>query len=153
MRPLAQFQILNQRTGHTEVYFKTQIKDLKLQQDVYGKPGDESGNGTWTCNIFSPSQEEPDDMVKALRSIGIDFRPGTPFDLPEPRKPVGEGRDDNSLPVIIEGDLSHRKMLCRIDRWDEKSLDYDRNRNADEPETTRSHQTSFLEEIEIRVIK
>jgi hypothetical protein len=116
MRPLAQFQILNQRTGQTEVYSKAQIKDLKLPEDVYGRPGDESGNGTWKCNIFSASQEEHNEMVQALRSIGINFSPGTPFSLPERREPAVEDCEDNSLPVIIEGEVTdtHRRAHAKI---------------------------------------
>jgi hypothetical protein len=116
MRPLAQFQILNQKTGQLETYFKTQIKDLKLPEDVYGKPGDGTANGTWKCNIFSASQKDHDEMVEALRAIGIDFRPGTPFSMPEPIIPIGEGHEDNSLPVLIEGEITdtHRRAHAKI---------------------------------------
>jgi len=39
MPPKGQFQILNQKSGINEVYFKHQLEGLKLPEAIYGRPG------------------------------------------------------------------------------------------------------------------
>lgn len=79
MPPLAQFQILNRQRGRTETYFKHQIDGLKLPEEVYGRPGDGSGNGTWKCAILAGSEADHNEIVEALRANGIAFVPAKPF--------------------------------------------------------------------------
>jgi hypothetical protein len=54
-------------------------------------------------------------MVEALRAIEIDFRPGTPFSMPA-IIPICEGHEDDSLPVLIEGEITdtHRRAHAKI---------------------------------------
>lgn len=110
----AQFQILNQKTGNTEVYFKNQLVGLKLPEEVYGKPGADGIKGTWQCNIFSPSKEEHDEMAALLQENGIAFVPGESFHI---SKPVPVGPDGKyTVPLAIEGEvtLEHRQAHAKI---------------------------------------
>jgi hypothetical protein len=107
MKPPPQFQILNQKSGKTETYFKKQIDGLKLPEEVYGRPGDESGNGTWKCAILAGSKADHDEIVETLRANGIAFMPAKPFEWPglsgEEKHPL----DAPSLPVAIMGEVTH----------------------------------------------
>lgn len=107
MKPLAQFQILNRQSGKTETYFKSQIAGLQLPEDVYGRPGDGSGNGTWKCAVFAGSKADHDDIVDALQSNGIAFIPAKPFEWPELSGDETEPFDASTLPVVITGEVTH----------------------------------------------
>ncbi len=107
MKPLAQFHILNQQSGKTETYFKKQIAGLKLPDDVYGRPGDGSGNGTWKCAIFAGSKADHDEIVEALQANGIAFIPAEPFELPGLSGDEKHPFDASTLPVLITGEVTH----------------------------------------------
>jgi hypothetical protein len=107
MKPLAQFQILNQKTRKTETYFKKQIEGLTLPEDQYGRPGDGSGNGTWKCAIYAASETDHDGIVEALRANGIAFIPGKPFEMPALAVEKDQPFDALSLPVVITGEVTH----------------------------------------------
>jgi len=111
MKPRAQFQILNQRTNETEIYLKHQIGGLKLPESDYGRPGDGSGKGTWKCCIYAMSKQEHDEIVDALRSNGIAFIPGAPFQMP-----AVDSAENFSVPVAIEGEVTdmHRRAHAKI---------------------------------------
>lgn len=114
MGPKTQFQILNQKTGKTEVYFKHELTDLRLPEDVYGKPGPKDVKGNWNCVIFAPSKEEHDEIAAILQKNGIAFKPGTPFVIPELNTPDPDGK--HTLPLVIEGEvtLEHRQAHAKI---------------------------------------
>ena len=114
MKPKAQFQILNQKKGVTEVYFKHQLVGLQLPEDVYGKPGNNNLQGTWICSIFAPSKEEHNEIVAILQANGIVFMPGEPFLIPEPTAPDSHGK--HTVPLSIEGEigLEHRQAHAKI---------------------------------------
>lgn len=111
MKPRAQFQILNQRTGKIETYLRHQIDGLKLPASDYGRPGDGSSNGTWECCIYAMSKQEHDEIVDALRSNGIAFMPGASFQMPEVNS-----TENFSIPVAIEGEVTdmHRRAHAKI---------------------------------------
>jgi hypothetical protein len=116
MPPLAQFQILNQKTGRTETYFKKQIEGLSLPEDQYGRPGDRSESGTWKCAIFGVSKADHDEIVEALRANGIAFVPGEPFEAPTSAAGENQTFEPISLPVVITGEvtLTHRRAHAKI---------------------------------------
>ena len=82
MPPRGQFHIHNFKTGEDEVYFLPQISGLTLPEMDYGKPGVNGEKCTWRCKILASSRHEHDAVVEALQQAGIDFRPGTPFEVP-----------------------------------------------------------------------
>jgi hypothetical protein len=114
MKVKAQFQILNKKTGLTEFYFKHQLTNLELPEDVYGKPGNNDIKGTWICNIFAPSKEEHDEIIAILQAKGIPFVPGEPFLIPEPTAQDSSGK--HTVPLSIEGEigLEHRQAHAKI---------------------------------------
>jgi hypothetical protein len=112
---LAQFQILNQQTGETETYFKEQINGLKLPEDLYGRPGDGSDQGTWKCNVFAGSKKDYDEIVEALQANGIAFIPGEPFEWPGLGDEEGGGTArGTAITVVHQGrDLAHPQTCAR----------------------------------------
>ena len=114
MKPKAQFLILNQKTEIEEVYFKHQLIGLKLPEDIYGKPGDSSIRGTWTCSVIAPSKDEYNEFVADLNANGIAFVPYEPFLIPEPTVPDSSGK--HSVPLSIKGEirLEHRQAHAKI---------------------------------------
>jgi hypothetical protein len=112
MRPAAQFHIHNFTTGKEEVYFLRQVMGLTLPEADYGKPGKNGEPGTWQCKILAPSREEHDEMVGALQQAGIDFRPGTPFQVPSDFM----AGDSPSLLIEItsEIDKPHKRAIAKI---------------------------------------
>jgi|GEM_PF-509358 len=115
MPPVAQFQILNQKTGKTETYFRKQITDLRLPENIYGKPGDGSGNGTWKCTIIAPTKDEHDEIVGMLNANGIAFIPGSGFHLGDYFQGDGDDRG-KTFPVAIQGEVTdtHRRAHAKI---------------------------------------
>ena len=114
MEPKAQFQIVNQKTGVTETYFKHQLAGLHLLEDIYGKPGSDRVKGSWICRIFAPSKEEHEEVIAILRSNGITFLSGEPFLIPEPTSPDRDGKF--TVPLSLEGEigLEHRQAHAKI---------------------------------------
>jgi hypothetical protein len=116
MKPLAQFQILNKQSGKIETYFKQQIGGLKLPDDVYGRPGDGSGNGTWKCAILAGSKADHDEIVETLRANSIPFIPAEPFDWPGLNSDEKHPLDALTIPVVITGEITdkHRRAHAKI---------------------------------------
>jgi hypothetical protein len=112
MPPAAQFHVHNFTAGKDEVYCLPQIAALVLPERDYGKPGANGEKGTWQCKIFAPSREEHDAMVEALQHAGIDFRPGTPFQIPW----ASETGEPPSFLVEItsEIDKPHKRAIAKI---------------------------------------
>jgi hypothetical protein len=111
MEFLPQFVIFNIETQQWESYFVGDIPKLKLAKEVYGEPEKDGAKGTWKCKILSPSQEGQDAILEALRTIGIDYKAGARFSLPEPANGA-----QPELPVVIEGqvDKLHKRALAKI---------------------------------------
>jgi hypothetical protein len=108
----AQFHVHNFRTAKDEVYFLPQIAGLTLPEANYGKPGTEGEKGTWRCKILAPSREAHDAMIDALQRVGIDFRPGTPF-----QNPLNlESGEQPSVLVKIETEVDkpHKRAIAKI---------------------------------------
>jgi hypothetical protein len=98
----AQFHVENFRTGKTEVYFRKDIPDLRLPEEIYGKPGEAGARGTWKCRLIAHSKEEHDDMVDALHAAGINFIPGPQLRMPGVEEASSTG---GSFLVAIEGEI------------------------------------------------
>ena len=112
MPPAAQFHAHNFRTGQDEVYFLRQITGLTLPEADYGKPGTNGEKGTWRCKILAPSREAHDAMVEALQHVGIDVRPGTPFQSPWGS---ASGQPQSFLVEIAsEVDKPHKRAIAKI---------------------------------------
>jgi hypothetical protein len=112
MPPAPQFHIHNFRTGVDEVNFLSQIAGLTLPEADYGKPDANGEKVTWKCKILAPSREAHDAMAEALQRVGIDFRPGTPF-----QNPWGsESGEPSSFLVEIasEVDKPHKRAITKI---------------------------------------
>jgi len=62
--PISQFHVLNKKTSKWDKFTKEQIKDLNLQEDIYGKGGERQ------YKIFAPSSEEHDTIVIELKKAG-----------------------------------------------------------------------------------
>lgn len=112
MPPTAQFHIHNFKKGKDEVYFLPQISHLALPEADYGKPGANGEKGTWRCKILAPSPEAHNAMVEALQQAGIDFRPGTPFEIPW-------GEETATPPSFLveitsEIDKPHKRAIAKI---------------------------------------
>lgn len=112
MAPAAQFHVRNFRTAEDEVYFVPQIPGLILPEADYGKPGSDGEKGTWRCKILAPSREAHDAMVEALQRVGIDFKPGEPFQIPS----AVETATPASFLVEItsEIDKPHKRAIAKI---------------------------------------
>jgi hypothetical protein len=106
----------HKQSGKTETYFKQQIGGLKLPDDVYGRPGDGSGNGTWKCAIFAGSKVDHDEVVEILRANGIAFIPAKPFEWPGLSSDEKHPFDALTLPVVITGEVTdtHRRAHAKI---------------------------------------
>jgi hypothetical protein len=111
MEFLPQFVIFNFQKQQWESYFVDDVPKLKLAKEVYGEPGKDGAKGTWNCKILTPSRQGQDAIVEALRMIGIDYKAGEPFYLPEP--PAGSRP---GLPVVVQGqvDKLHKRALAKI---------------------------------------
>jgi hypothetical protein len=109
----AQFQVLNHKTGKKETYFKHDLVNLQLPEDVYGRPGSNGVKGTWVCNIFAPSKAEHDEIVDILHANGIAFGSGEPFLLP---KLIPDDDGKHTLPLSIEAEIGieHRQAHAKI---------------------------------------
>ena len=107
-----QFHVHNFRTGEDEVYFLHQITGLTLPEADYGRPGTDGEKGTWSCKILAPSQEAHETMVDALKRAGIDFRPGTPSQIPW----NGQPGEELSFLVNIESEVDkpHKRAIAKI---------------------------------------
>jgi hypothetical protein len=103
----AQFHIHNFRTGKDEVYFLAQVAGLTLTEADYGRPGTDGKQGTWRCKVLAPSREAHNEIVEELQRARIDFRPGTPLEIP---------RTDESYLVKIEMqiDKPHKRAIAKI---------------------------------------
>jgi hypothetical protein len=112
MPPAVQFHIHNFTTGKDEVYFLPQITDLTLPEADYGKPGADGEKGTWRCKILAPSREAHDAMVEALRWAGIDFRPGTPFQIPWATETTAP--PSFLVEITSEIDKPHKRAIAKI---------------------------------------
>jgi hypothetical protein len=112
MLPAAQFHIHNFTSGEDEVYFLNQIAGLTLPEADYGKPGAESEKGTWRCKILAPSREAHDAMVDALQRVGIDFRPGTPFQIPWTTETAAP--PSFLVEITSEIDKPHKRAIAKI---------------------------------------
>lgn len=112
MAPAAQFHIHNFKTGKEEVYYLPQISGLTLPETDYGRPGANGERGTWRCKILAPSRDAHDEVVEALQQAGIDFRPGTPFEIPW----AEETATPSSFQVEItsEIDKPHKRAIAKI---------------------------------------
>jgi len=106
----AQFHVHNFRTGKDETYFMPQIAALTLPEADYGSPG--TDGKTWRSKIIAPSLEAHDAMVDELQCAGIDFRPGTPFQMPW----NSESGEEPSLLVKIESEVDkpHKRPIAKI---------------------------------------
>ena len=112
LAPDVQFHIHNFTTGKCEVYFLPHIAGLILPESDYGKPGTDSEKGTWRSKILAPSRESHDAMVDALQRVGIDFNPGTPFQIPW-------STETAALPSFLveitsEIDKPHKRAIAKI---------------------------------------
>jgi hypothetical protein len=106
--PLTQFQILNKKTDKYDVFEFSQIKDLKLPEDIYGAVG------TRKTKLFAPTDEEYDKLVEELKKIGIDSSKNEKF-----RAPFIEGKKDDeqvSIPVEVVGtiDSTIKRAIVKI---------------------------------------
>jgi hypothetical protein len=110
--PAAQFHVHNFRTGKDEVYFLPQIAGLTLPEAEYGRPGTAGEKGTWRCKIFAPSREAHDAMVDALQRAGIDFRPGTSFQIPW--NSDAEEEPSFLVEIATEVDKLHKRAIAKI---------------------------------------
>jgi hypothetical protein len=112
MPPAVQFHIHNFTTGKDEVYLLPQIAGLSLPEADYGKAGAEGEKGTWRCKVLAPSREAHDAMVEALTRAGIDFRPGTPFQIPW----ATEAGASPSFLVEISSEINkpHKRAIAKI---------------------------------------
>src|SRR5262249_42207238 len=101
----------NIQTQQWESYFVGDIPQLKLAKDVYGEPGKDGAKGTWKCKILTLSKEGQDAILEALRTIGIDYKAGARFSLPEPANGALP-----ELPIVIEGQVHklHKRALAKI---------------------------------------
>ena len=112
MLPAAQFHVHNFKTGKDEVYFLPQIPTLVLPEGDYGKPGAHGEKGTWRCKVLAPSREDHDALVEALQRAGIDFRPGTPFQIPWESE-TGEA-PSFLVEIASEIDKPHKRAIAKI---------------------------------------
>jgi hypothetical protein len=112
MPPAAQFHIHNFKTGEDEVYFMPQIAALVLPEEDYGKPGENGKKGSWRCQVRARSQQAHDAMVEALQRAGINFKPGTPLQIPL----AFETGDPPSFLVEITSviDKPHKRAIAKI---------------------------------------
>jgi HNH endonuclease len=112
MQIAAQFHVHNFRTGRDEVYFLPQIASLILPEADYGRPGRNGEKGTWLCKILAASKGAHDAMVDALQRAGIDFRPGTRFQIPWNPEP-GE-QPSFLIEIKSEVDKTHKRAIAKI---------------------------------------
>lgn len=107
-----QFHVRNFTTGKDEVYFLPEIKGLALPEQHYGRPGVDGKKGTWQCRVVAMSEDAHDTMVAELKSAGINFTPGVPYQLPE----YMETETPTSLLVEInyEIDNTHKRAVAKI---------------------------------------
>lgn len=108
LHPLAQFHVLNKKTGKYDKFTKEQIKNLKLPEDTYGKVGERQ------CKIFAPSAEEHDAVIIELKKASIPYREREHFqpDFLKDKK----SEDQIELPVEVEGiiDDVRKRALVKI---------------------------------------
>jgi HNH endonuclease len=112
MPPVAQFHIHNFKTGKDEVYFLPQISGLALPETDCGKPGANGERGTWRCKILAPSRDAHDAVVEALQKAGIDFRPGTPFEIPWAEETATP--PSFLVEITSEIDKPHKRAIAKI---------------------------------------
>jgi hypothetical protein len=106
--PVAQFHVLNVTTGRYAKFSKDQIRDLKLPEDVYGKPTERK------YRVFAPSREEHDAVVEELRKAGMTYRERERF-RPALIRNLEAG-ETVELPLLIEGiiDDVRKRALVKI---------------------------------------
>lgn len=112
MPPAAQFHIHNFKTGKAEVYFLPQISGLTISESAHGKPGASGKMGTWRCKVLAASRDEHDALVETLQQAGIDFRPGTPFEIPSSK--VAEAPPYFLVEVTSEIDKYQKRAIAKI---------------------------------------
>ncbi len=115
MGPVPQFIIRNKVTGKLEAFLASELNDLKVPEDIYGKPGNGSTTkGTWDCKVIAPTKPEYDEIVGILNSNGIAYVPGQPFAAPESMTSDQDGQF--MLSVLIEGEINerHRQAHAKI---------------------------------------
>lgn len=106
--PKGQFQIKNIKTGEFDVFFLEEIKDMKLDDELYGKAG------TRTTKIFAFSEDEHDEVLEEVKKIIPTYTIKEKF-----RPPFMEGKKDGDtveLPIWIEGTIDNpvKRALVKI---------------------------------------
>ena len=100
MSPPAQYKILNKLTGKYEIYLEHQLKDLKVTDEVYGKPGERE------IGIIAPSSEALDTFIKKLNETGIPYKEKERYQPPFV-KAMERMPDDgvSTLEVTVDGKI------------------------------------------------
>lgn len=109
LRPLAtQLQILNLKTGKTDIFTRRQLGQFDLPEDVYGTSGERR------LNIYAPSKAEHDAFLEELNRAGFDMRMEgvSIFDI----NPSVEDDGKATIGVHIEGvfDQLHRRCIAKL---------------------------------------
>lgn len=109
LKPRGQFQIKNRITGEFDNFFIDEIKDIQLDDNIYGTRNNRE------TKIFAPSKKEHQDVIDELKKIGINYKVkeekiGLP--LTEGRK----GHEIIEIPIWIEGKIDNiiKRALIKI---------------------------------------
>ncbi len=106
--PKGQFQIKNLKTNEFDVFFLGEIKDVKLDDETYGK------TNTRETKIFAFSEEEHDAVLEEVKIIIPTYKIKEKF-----YPPFMEGKKDGDtveLPIWIKGTIDNpiKRALVKI---------------------------------------
>ncbi|MDE1924921.1 MAG: hypothetical protein KGH79_01945 [Patescibacteria group bacterium] len=111
MAPPAQYKILNKQTGKHETYRENQLKDLKITDEVYGKPGERE------TGIIAPSHDALDAFIKKLHEAGIPYKEKERYQPPFVKAMEGMPDDGvSTLEVTIDGKIDDtvKRALVKV---------------------------------------
>lgn len=103
-----QFHIRNKKTDKYDVFFEDEIKDIKLDDGIYG------AKGTRDTKIYAPSEEKHKAVIEELKKIGIDYKIKE-----KSNPPFVEGKKDDEvveLPILVSGTIDSpvKRALIKI---------------------------------------
>ena len=107
----AQYKILNIQTGKHETYREDQLKNLKITDEVYGKPGERD------TGVMAPSNEALDAFIEKLHEAGIPYKEKERYQPPFVKAMEGMPDDgESTLEITINGKIDDtvKRALVKV---------------------------------------